>query len=82
MLRLLSAACSNKSGDDTHSGSSCTCRKSNKSGDEAKVLVQTHFDGCRARLASFPDLPQLQFLIALFLHTASDQKLELGKVWE
>ena len=28
-------------------------------------------------LASFPGLPQLQFL-----HTASDQKLELGKAWE
>ena len=58
------------------------CSKSNKSGDEAKVFVQTHFDVCGTRLASFPGLPWLQFLIALFLHTASDQKLEPGKVWE
>ena len=41
-------------------------------------------------LASFPGLPQLQFLIACsmqkllapFLLTASDQKLEPGKAWE
>ena len=33
-------------------------------------------------LASFPGLPRLQFLIAPFLHTASNQKLEAGKGWE
>ena len=41
----------------------------------------------RYMVASFPGLPQLQFLIACsmqkrFLHTESDQKLELGKAWE
>ena len=45
---------------------------------------------CSSTVASFPGLPRLQFLIACskqkwsqkFLHTASDQKLELGKAWE
>ena len=45
---------------------------------------------CSSTVASFPVLPRFQFLITCskqkwsqkFLHTAIDQKLELGKAWE